>query len=187
RDKSTLAGKLLGGWTVSAISQFQTGTPVTIATGDDFAGVGPGSGAQFWIVNGDPTLGSGDKKFSLGASDQNYWFRISQSGATCNPANAANRRDPATCLFTEPGAGTFSTRQSRGILYNPGFQNHNLTLVKEFFITESHRIQFRAEAYNWLNHPNWNGADTNPRSSTFGKVTSKGGNRELQFALRYQF
>jgi hypothetical protein len=186
-DKSTLAGKLLGGWTLSAISQFQTGTPVTIGTGDDFAGVGPGSGAQLWIVNGDPTLGSGDKKFSLGTSDQNYWFRISQSGTTCNPSNAANRRDPATCLFTEPAAGTFSTQQSRGILYNPGFQNHNLTLVKEFFITEGHRIQFRAEAYNWLNHPNWNGADTNPRSSTFGKVTSKGGNRELQFALRYQF
>jgi hypothetical protein len=186
-DKSKLIGKLLGGWTVSAISQFQTGTPTTIATGDDFAGVGPGSGSQLWIVNGDPTLDRGDKKFSLGTSDQNYWFRISQPGATCNPSNAANRRDPAICLFTEPAAGTFSTQQSRGILYNPGFQNHNLNLVKEFFITESHRIQFRAEAYNWLNHPNWGGADTNPRSSTFGKVTSKGGNRELQFALRYQF
>jgi hypothetical protein len=186
-DKSTLVGKLLGGWTLSAISQFQTGTPVTIGTGDDFAGVGPGSGGQLWIVNSDPTLDRGDKKFSLGTSDQNYWFRISRPGATCNPANAANRRDPAICVFTEPTAGTFSTQRSRGILYNPGFQNHNLTLVKEFFITESHRIQFRAEAYNWLNHPNWGGADTNPRSSTFGKVTGKGGNRELQFALRYQF
>jgi hypothetical protein len=59
--------------------------------------------------------------------------------------------------------------------------------VKEFFISENHRIQFRAEAYNWLNHPNWSGAGTNPRSSTFGKVTGKSGNRELQFAIRYQF
>ncbi|MGE0131813.1 MAG: carboxypeptidase regulatory-like domain-containing protein [Blastocatellales bacterium] len=184
KDKSTLAGKLLGGWTISAISQFQTGTPVTIGTGDDFAGVGPGSGAQLWIVNGDPTL---DRKFSQGTSDQNYWFRISQPGKTCNPSNAANRRDPATCIFTEPTAGTFSSQRSRGILRNPGFQNHNMTLVKEFFITENHRIQFRAEAYNWLNHPNWSGASTNPRSSTFGRVTSKSGNRELQFALRYQF
>ncbi len=59
--------------------------------------------------------------------------------------------------------------------------------MKDFSITENHRIQFRAEAYNWLNHPNWGGADTNPTSSTFGKVTGKNGERQLQFALRYQF
>ena len=72
--------------------------------------------------------------------------------------------------------------------------------LKDFAIKERHRITFRVEAFNWLNHPNWNGADTNPNNvvldssgkvdpqkSTFGKVSSKGGNRELQFALRYQF
>lgn len=174
RDKDKLMGKLLGGWTISAISQFQTGTPVTIATGDDFAGVGTGSGAQFWLINGDPQLSRGDKKFSQGATaDQNFWFRTT---------NADGSR-----IFTEPALGTISTQRARGILYNPGFQNHNATLAKEFFITENHKIQFRAEAYNWLNHPNWNGADTNPRSPTFGRVTTKGGNRELQFALRYSF
>ncbi|MGH9801749.1 MAG: TonB-dependent receptor, partial [Blastocatellia bacterium] len=189
-DKSKLMGKLFGGWTVSAISQFQTGNPTTIGTGDDFAGVGPGSGAQLWIVNGDPVLGSGSKKFSLGTADQNYWFNISQAGKTCNPSNRTNvggTKDPSSCLFTEPGAGTFSTQRSRGILYQPGFQNHNLTVFKDFQITESHKIQFRAEAYNWLNHPNWGNAETNPTSSNFGRVTGKGGNRELQFALRYQF
>lgn len=51
QDRSRLMGKLLGGWTLSAISQFQSGSPLSITTGDDFAGVGPGSGAQFWIVN----------------------------------------------------------------------------------------------------------------------------------------
>jgi hypothetical protein len=67
-------------------------------------------------------------------------------------------------------------------------------LVKDFSLTERHRIQFRAEAYNWLNHPNLgqtngngNGVDVNPTSTTFGKVTTKGGERQLQFALRYQF
>lgn len=186
KDRSKLSGKLLGGWTVSAISQFQTGTPVSIGSGDDFAGVGPGSGAQLWIVNGDPKLDSGDKKFSLGASDSNYWFRVNQPGKTCALGSSV-AYDPANCIFSRPTPGTISSQRSRGILYNPGFQNHNLTLVKDFSITESHRIQFRAEAYNWLNHPNWGGADTNPTSSTFGKVTGKSGNRELQFALRYQF
>lgn len=193
KDKSKMSGKLLGGWTVSAISQFQTGNPTSVATGDDFAGVGAGSGSQLWIANGDIQY---DNKFSLGATaDQNYWFRISQPGKTCNPSNSTNNggtKDPTSCLFTEPGAGTFSTQESRGIINQPGFQNHNLTLSKDFYITESHRIQFRAEAYNWLNHPNLggsggNGVDVNPRSGTFGRVTGKGGQRELQFALRYQF
>jgi hypothetical protein len=185
KDRSNLMGKLIGGWTVSAISQFQTGNPVTIATGDDFAGVGPGSGSQLWIISGDPKLGDSEKKFSLGTSDSNYWFRVNQPGQTCTLGNVAY--SPTNCVFTRPAPGTISTQFSRSFFYNPGFQNHNLTLVKDFSITEGHRIQFRAEMYNWLNHPNWDGANTNPTSSTFGKVTGKGGNRELQFALRYQF
>jgi hypothetical protein len=194
KQRSSLAGKLLGGWTVSAISQFQTGNPTTIATGDDFAGVGPGSGSQLWILNGDIKQ---DAKFSNGVGDQNFWFQVSQPGKTCNPSNRTNvggTKDPSSCLFTEPTAGTFSNQRSRGIIYQPGFQNHNLTLVKDFSLTERHRIQFRAEAYNWLNHPNLgqtngngNGVDVNPTSTTFGKVTTKGGERQLQFALRYQF
>lgn len=187
KDKSTLAGKLLGGWTLSAISQFQTGTPFTIATGDDFAGVGTGSGPQFWIINGDPKLSRGDRAFSQGSSDNNRWFQISQPGQTCNPSSTADTNDPSKCIFTRPPAGTISTQRARGIGYHPGFQNHNLALAKDFYITENHRIQFRAEAFNWLNHPNWNGADTNPTSANFGKVTSKGSQRELQFALRYSF
>lgn len=186
KGKSSLAGKLLGGWTVSAISQFQTGTPITIASGDDFAGVGPGSGSQLWIVNGDAKLDNSEKEFSLGASDSNYWFRVNQQGQTCALGSSV-AYNPTNCVFSRPAPGTISSQRSRGFLYNPGFQNHNMTLVKDFAITESHRIQFRAEAYNWLNHPNWGGADTTPTSATFGKVTGKGGNRELQFALRYQF
>ena len=185
-DKSKMTGKLFGGWTLSAISQFQTGNPATIASGDDFAGVGAGSGPQLWIVNGDPKLSNGDKKFSQGTSDQNYWFRVSQPGKTCTLGSSVFY-DPANCVFSRPAPGTISTQESRGILYQPGFQNHNLTLSKDFYITEGHRIQFRAEAYNWLNHPNWGGADTTPTSPNFGRVTGKGGNRELQFALRYQF
>jgi hypothetical protein len=169
-DKSTLAGKLLGGWTISAISQWQSGNPFSIATGDDFAGVGPGSGSQLWIVNGDPEL---DRKFASNATDPNFWFR------TTNP--------DGTPIFTQPAPGTISTQRSRNLIYRPGFQNHNFTLFKEFFVTESQRLQFRAEAYNWPNHPNWDTPDTNPRSPTFGKIQTKSSERQLQFALRYSF
>jgi hypothetical protein len=173
KDGKSLAGKVLGGWTVSGVSQFQTGTPFSIATGDDFAGVGPGSGAQFWIINGNPILDSGDKKFAANTSDPSYWFAVKNSDGTA--------------IFTKPTAGTFSTQHFRNYIYGPGFQNHNIGLLKDFHISERHAIQFRAEAFNWLNHPNWSGPDTNPTSGTFGKITSKNSERNLQFALRYSF
>jgi hypothetical protein len=184
KDRSALSGRLLGGWTLNAVSQFQTGTPFSVTTGDDFAGVGPGSGSQFWIVNGDPKLDNSDKKFASSTSDQNFWFRPNVPGSTCATAGTAG------CMFTTPAPGTFNTARVRNLLYNPGFQNHNLGMFKDFAISEGQRIQFRVEAFNWLNHPNWNGANTNPRNlATFGKVTTKGngGERQLQFALRYSF
>jgi hypothetical protein len=186
RDRNKLTGKILGGWTVSAVSQMQTGTPLSVATGDDFAGVGTGSGSQFWRVNGNPVLSNSQKAFAPLRTDPNFWFAIADSNG--NP------------LFTRPANGTIVTDRVRSLLYNPGFQNHNVGLFKEFTIKEGHRIIFRAEAFNWLNHPDWGGADTNPNNivldaagkvdrvrSTFGKITGKGGNRELQFSLRDQF
>jgi hypothetical protein len=184
KDRSSWMGKILGGWTFSAVSQFQTGTPFTIATGDDFAGVGPGSGPQIWNIQGDPKLDRGDRAFSHSNTDQNFWFQ------TCAPLPAPGQPCPAANrLFTPPAAGTFNEAGVRNLLYNPGFQNHNLGLFKDFFIKETQKITFRFEAFNWPNHPNWNGADTNPNNiaTTFGRVTSKSSERNLQFALRYSF
>ena len=75
----------------------------------------------------------------------------------------------------------------RNTFYNPGFQNWNLGLFKEFKATEKHKVLLRAEAFNWLNHPNWGGVDGGPRSATFGKVTGKNDQRSMQLSLRYSF
>jgi tRNA(His) 5'-end guanylyltransferase len=56
---------------------------------------------------------------------------------------------------------------------------------------ENHALLFRAEGFNYTNHPNWDNPDVNPTSSTFGKVTTKGttyaSERQFQFSLRYEF
>ncbi|WP_321476341.1 carboxypeptidase regulatory-like domain-containing protein [uncultured Paludibaculum sp.] len=167
-----LAGRVLGGWMATSAIQFQTGTPVTIGTSDDLAGIGS-SDSQPWEVRGNPMLSRGERAFSQGAADSNFWFRAT---------------DGSGALFTAPAAGTFSTTQGRNqYIYNPGFQNWNLSLSKEFPIFEKHRVLLRAESFNFLNHPNWGAVTTNPRSATFSKVTAKSSERNIQLSLRYSF
>jgi hypothetical protein len=171
---NNLSGKLLGGWQLSAVVQAQTGAPAQwVGTNDDNAGVGPGSGNPGeglpqtpWEVVGDVYEGA-NREFSNGSGSGNYWF---------NPQ-----------AFKKPAPGTFATGRTRNMVYNPGFQNWSGALFKSFAITETHRIQFRGEMYNIPNHPNWDGADRNPESGTFGMVTTKSFERSFQLSLRYSF
>ncbi len=173
RGRNDLAGKLLGGWLLTAVTQFQTGTPVSVGTSDDFAGIGR-SDAVPWNVSGDTKLPRGERRFSMGAADSNFWFRTKNADGSA--------------IFTAPAAGTWANQTKNSLPFsNTGFQNWNLAIYKDFNIHESHRFQLRAEMYNWPNHPNWGGADANPRSATFGKVTSKSSERVIQLVARYNF
>ena len=189
RTQKGFAGKALGGWQISGITQFQTGLPCSVvAPNVDYAGVGQdanwgcGGNGQFWVVHGDPKIIG-----TFGPKGQ--WF------ATTNP--------DGTPIFTPPTPGTFNTQRVRDLIYQPGYQNWNMGLFKTFPVNERFRFQFRAEAYNVWNHPNWcansgcNGTTNiglNPtNTATFGKVLAKGsgssgqGERNLQLSLRFEF
>ncbi len=179
RNSSSRALKAVaGGWQITGVTQFQSGTPFKVQTGDDFAGIGPGSGNQiqyFW-------------KYANYGQDPDYPRQFAAGGNAADPAQWLTVTDSSgNSLFTAPAAGTMVKDRLRNYFYNPGFQNWNLGLFKEFAMTEKHRLLFRAEAFNWLNHPNWSGASSDPRSSTFGKVTGKSSERNLQLSLRYSF
>jgi hypothetical protein len=187
RNTKGARGAVLGGWQITGVTQFQSGAPFTIGTNTDYAGIGTSS-FQPWNVSGDPKLSRGDRGFSNSGADSNFWLRTKNADGSA--------------IFTAPTPGTFGN-QTKNLYYMPGFQNWNLGLFKTFKITEGHGITFRAEAFNWLNHPNWGGANGssqfgipaapqgqpngNPTSSTFGKVTTKDGRRQLQLSLKYQF
>lgn len=166
--------KLLGGWQITGVMQFQTGTPFTVGRGQDFAGIGSGNAFQPFDVNGDHKLSRGERGFSQSNADQNFWFR------TTNPDGSA--------IFTATKAGTFAATGRRSTGYNPGFQSWNAAIFKDFGISEDHRFQIRAEFFNFPNHPNWGGVSTDPTSATFGRVTGKNDDRrQIQLALRYSF
>jgi len=176
-----LANEALGGWQLTQAYQFQTGAPFSVATTQDIAGVGAGSGAQLLQITPGANL-KGNGKFSSSNTDSNQWFNV------VNPDGSQ--------IFTTPTAGTFTSQKNRNILRAPGQAYFNASLQKRFNIFEAHAITFRFDAFNFPNHPNWNAPDTtyvdqavygNTSSPTFGKVTSKNGQRSLQASLRYSF
>jgi hypothetical protein len=187
KNSTALTGKLLGGWQISGVTQFQTGLPCGVAGATDSAGVGLdsnfgcGVNGQYWVVNGNPKIIG-----TFGPKGQ--WF------ATTNPDGSP--------IFTKPAPGTFNTQRVRDLIHQPGYQNWNLGLFKNFRIDEQRGFQFRAEAFNFINHPNWCGGSgcngttnigLNPANlNTFGKVLTKGGGvgggeRNLQLSLRFYF
>jgi hypothetical protein len=70
----------------------------------------------------------------------------------------------------------------------PGIISWDFSTLKDFAITERHRLQFRFEAFNFPNHPIWGNPGTNISSGSFGRITGTRFNMcNLQFALKYIF
>jgi len=163
----------LGGWSLAGTAQFQTGTPCGVGTNNDFAGVGEfgsfgcGSEGQFWVLNGPTTINSGVFAGSTGNPNARYF----------------------TVNATAPPTGTFNLQPGvRDSIYGPGFQDWNLALFKTFAVNDRSGFQFRAEAYDFINHPNLSAPNFNPTSSQFGEITSKTGlQRTLQLSLKFYF
>lgn len=177
RGQETLLKNLLGGWQVSGATFFRTGTPFSVVRTNDIAGVGDGAFGQPYNLVGDPNANT-TRKFSAGAGrDNNFWF---------NPL-----------AFAAPTAGTFGNAP-RNLLYNPRQQQWDIALFKNFSVSGSRKLQFRAEIFNFPNHPNLGNVQTNtltgnlgyadPNNANFGRVTTKTNDRrEIQLSLRFLF
>ena len=174
KNSHNITGKLLGGWEVSGAIQFQTGQPCGIGTNNDYAGVGEvgsygcGSEGQFWVLGGTPQI---------------------STGSFAGPVTTASSPKYFTVSATQPALGTFNLQPGvRNSVYQPGYQDWNIGLLKSFPITERMGFQFRAEAYDFINHPNLSTPNLNPTSSQFGMITAKTGlSRNLQLSLRFSF
>ena len=75
----------------------------------------------------------------------------------------------------------------RNILDGPGAVNANLSLSKRVNIREHGSVQFRWEAYNFINHANLNLPNVNVNAVNGGIITGAAAARVIQFGLRYQF
>jgi hypothetical protein len=88
--------------------------------------------------------------------------------------------------FALPALGTYGTL-GRNNLKGPGIFQFDLALARTFPIREGKTLQLRGEAFNILNHANFNVPVSSLNSGAFGKIQSADDPRILQFALKFVF
>jgi hypothetical protein len=166
-------GFLLGGWALNGIVQLTSGLPVTIGQTGDSHNTGPASTPRPHVVAGqkvDRAMGSRtiDRWFNTAAFVRSKCDGCPGEGIYMGPLGYGN-------------AGTF-------LLDAPAQKTWDIGLHKEFRIKEGHRLQFRYEAFNFLNTPQFNAPSRLLGAADFGRISSTiVNNREMQFGLKYFF
>jgi hypothetical protein len=144
-----------------------------------------------WSLNGVITYQTG------------FPFTVTQAGNLQNTGGATQRpnyvpgvdphlasADPSLWFNTK--AFQFSNLQfgdvGRNTLRQPGIKTWDVGLFKEFPVREGQRFQFRAEAFNLYNTPQFSAPNSQMGAPGFGQITSTWlANRQLQLALKYLF
>ena len=158
--RNPVANTALGGWQLGMILTLQTGFPITVTNGLDTSNTGALFDRPDWSGQ-DPSLPRGQQ-------DPQRFFN--------------------TSVYKIAAAGTHGNT-GRNTLNSPGIVQMDFSMHKDFAFTDRHKLQFRFEAFNFPNHPNWNNPNANIASgSSFGVIGStRNSMRQLQFALKYNF
>jgi Carboxypeptidase regulatory-like domain/TonB dependent receptor len=157
------------GWTISGITHFSSGFPVTLLNYGDNSLLGA-------EPNGINNYGVDEPQYVPGPLHLNQ-----------NPRNGQQYFN--TSLFSiqplgEPG------NAKRRFFYGPGLDNYDAALLKSVALTESKSMQFRFEGFNVFNHAQFFGptsVDGNINGSSFGEVVSAATPRLMQAAIKFTF
>ena len=166
KSSGATAKRLLGNWQLNAIVNASSGTPFTVFDSANVAGQ-----ASHPPISG---------------------FAGSRPDVISNPNNGAHTveqwvsRSAFRRLKVATEAGNFGNA-GRNIARGPGIGNTDLSMLKTFNVTESLRLQFRAECFNIGNHPNFGLPVTDLASGSFGRILEAGAPRLVQFGLKVLF
>jgi hypothetical protein len=187
RKYSGFAGRVLDDWEVSGITEFQSGFPIRLNTEDDTELIN----SLFFLGTEAPSLVAPFTKLdprktytNLGLPTSGYWF------SPCDFATAATPNvPPCPAGATPPPLGSFNNGTQRTICCGPGLIDWDFSVHKKIALSETRYFQFRAEIFNVFNHTNYSNPDGgfSDGTSSFGKITTAGDPRLLQFALKFFF
>jgi hypothetical protein len=160
-ESKPIVRALLNDWTVSGILTIQSGTPLTITSGQDrnFDGVTTDRAD----IIGDPKLDSGRPRAEL----IELWFN--------------------TAAFAQPANGLDGTA-GRSIIEGPGYRNLDLGVFRDVPLPGRTLFQFRVEATNVLNIVNLTNPGTALNApANFAKIRSARDMRRIQLGARFSF
>ncbi len=167
RQAKPAAAALLNGWQLNTIVSVSSGTPFTVYDSADVSLQGSAPEIS-GFYSSRPNL----------ISDPN-------SGQP-HTANEWVSRTPFQQLNPATQAGQFGN-EGRNVVRGPGIADVDLSLFKNFAITETKRVQFRAECFNLLNHPNFGLPENDLESPAFGQILQAAPPRLMQLALKLTF
>jgi hypothetical protein len=157
---------VVNGWQFNGIGSFSSGTPFTVYDSANVSLQGQAPEIS-GFYSSRPDLVANP---NAGPHTPNQW--VSRS--------AFQRLDPTT------QAGQFGN-EGRNVVRGPGIANVDLSLFKNFAIGERKRIQFRAESFNVVNHPNFQLPQNDIASPEFGQILEAAPPRLFQLALKLIF
>lgn len=153
------ANAVIGNWRVGGIVTLQKGFPFSIAASDPFG-----------LLD---TVGSLN--------------RANQIGPAFGPGTGTINRYFNTAAFSQPLPAHFGTL-GRNTLRGPGLHTFDMNLAKSFPLTERLRLEFRIEAFNTFNTPQFGNPDTTLTDPNFGVISgTSADNRELQWGAKLIF
>lgn len=152
---------MLGGWQTNGVLAVQGGQPLALATQD--------------------TSNSGGNS-----------LRPNNNGQSAKLSGSVHERLERyfnTSVFSQPAPFTFgNTGRTLPDVRGPGTNGIDLSLFKNFAITERTSVQFRAEAFNFTNTPNFGLPNQNLNNQQFGVISSQANSpRQIQFGLKLLF
>jgi outer membrane receptor protein involved in Fe transport len=161
-----MAHYLLGGWGLSGLINYSSGTPFSISTGAPAPWLGAGRDIGNLRLNRvhDPCAGCGSRT---------SWARTGYFDQTA---------------YATPATGTFGN-SGRNSMTGPSYFDTDASAVKNFAYRkrEGANVQLRADFFNLFNNVQFNNPSTSNSSAVFGRVTSAAAARQIQLALRVSF
>ncbi|HEY8716488.1 MAG TPA: TonB-dependent receptor [Candidatus Acidoferrum sp.] len=184
KDTQGFRHAALGGWALSGITIFQSGTPFSVL--DNSAGFAYIGGLQAGVAGAQLADGG-----SIPAGYAKGDIHTLVNNVYLNPANFtfAPPADPVGCALDPNACVTAFGNLGRNIYRGPFQQNWDFSLIKNFRITERQELRFTTDFFNIWNHANFaNPSSTEISNPAFGRIFSTVGTpRLIQFSLRYAF
>jgi hypothetical protein len=169
-DQFFRPNRLTQGWSLSGITHFASGFPITMINNGDNSLIG--------------TNPNGINNSSIDEPDYNGGpLHLNK-----NPRKNGNNYFDTTA-FSMNSLGTPGSAKRR-FFYGPGTNNFDMAVAKKLSLTESTSLLFRIEAFNVFNHTQFDGpgsVDGNIGSSTFGNAISAAPPRIMQGAVKFSF